>query len=113
MNLWSLAFLGVLVAPIAGKRTLEMARVFLTQGNNDLASTVGDDTLAVNCSAKVAPERCPSDLECSRLSLSCMDCTCPKRCGVYGQNTSTAVCTVPSDITCEGNRYIDICKLKL
>merc|ERR1719317_1435184 len=85
MTLWLIALLSVAVAPIA----------------------VGD-SLAAKCSGVVSPERCPSDLECSRLSLSCMDCTCPTDCGVYGDNKTSAVCTVPQSIACDGNRSIEV-----
>jgi len=56
--------------------------------------------------SSVVESRCPSDLECSRLAVSCLKCKCPVRCGEYG-GTATATCTVPQSISCIGNRTVE------
>lgn len=93
MTLWFIVTLFAAAAPI------------MAVGRRDTAAAMAS---SVNCSAKVVAERCPSDLECSRLSVSCMHCDCPTKCGVYGGNTSLAICTVPRSIDCEGNRSVEV-----
>lgn len=69
----------------------------------DEGLALGENIDAVtSCSAKVHPEECPTDAECTKLPLTCRECECPTDCD-YGK-TSVANCTVPASISCKGQR---------
>lgn len=58
---------------------------------------------AYECSSsQIVPDRCPSEHECHKLGTECMRCLCGLECR-YG-SISTAVCSVPKEIKCDGNR---------
>jgi hypothetical protein len=49
---------------------------------------------------EVKPDRCPTGVECSKLGVECMECSCPSDC-TYGRSYE-ANCTVHPDIECIG-----------
>lgn len=53
---------------------------------------------------EVAPDRCPSDADCSVLGMECLVCSCPTDC-VYGM-TSDIDCEVHPQIECSGDRKL-------
>ena len=57
-------------------------------------------SLLIDCN-QINLERCPTDAECSKLSIDCFNCMCPTDC-LYGQVTEVS-CRVHQDIVCIGN----------